>query len=152
MAKEQEDENEAPKGLITGKHRRLIILAMVISVLRLIGRCVFVIMTEDIIGIPLIFSALLCIACLCTLSRVGGCSGTIIYALAEALFSTVYWILIGFVLDTNNICSKLGDGACESIDKEEIQFDDYVRRIDPTWFLLTLPGIAFDCVFVWTFR
>ena len=118
MSKEQEDEKITPKekGLITLQHRRMIILAMVISVLRLIGRSIFVIVTKDIIGIPLLFSALLCIACLCTLSRVGGCSATIIYALAEALFATIYWIFIGFVLNTNNICSKLGDGVCESID------------------------------------
>ena len=96
-------------------HGCFILAAFIVSVIRLILRSVFVIMTESPLGIPLITACLLSIAFLIFLQRKGGCAPTILYFVFEPLLCTIWWCLLIFALDTNQICHKLGSDVCEDI-------------------------------------
>lgn len=130
----------------------MIIVAMVICFLRLIGRSIFVIVTQDVVGIPLVCSSLLAIVSLTILGRSGGCTPTLVYTLVEALFTTSYWLSVILVIDTNHICSQLGDSFCQKNDEVDALKDGSVRRIDLMWLIMVLPGVCFDFLFIWIFR
>ena len=133
------------------KHIYFICAAMIVSVIRLILRTIFVIMAESPLGVPPVIFSLLSFAILVVLQRKGGCNSVILYFLVEPILCTIWWCILVFALDTNNICSNLGDGYCEDIDPMELTFD-YVRRPHAWLIALIVPGLIFDVMFMWVFR
>ena len=133
------------------KHRVMINLAWVVLVLRLVSRTVFVIVTETTEGIALICTALIAVPILLHLKTKGGCSATVLYAIVEPIFGTIYWCLVIFVFNTDNMCHKLGNDVCESLGSREVS-SDFVRRPFAWWVVLMTPGLLFDFVFLVFFR
>ena len=100
------------------RHKSAICLAFVVTTIRMVLRSTFVIITEDPHGIALICSALLAIPILLNLNRKGGCQPVFLLFVIEPFFSTIYFLCIFFVFNTNDICHELGDDFCENIDLE----------------------------------
>ena len=96
-------------------HGWFIFAGLIVGVIRLILRSVFVILTESPLVIPLITTSLLSIAFLIILQRKGGCGPTLLYFVVEPLFCTIWWFLLIFALDTNQICHELGSDVCEDV-------------------------------------
>ena len=137
--------------VMSGRHKGLIYAALIVSIIRLILRSVFVIVTESPLGIPLIVTSLLAIGILLILMRKGGCSMVILYFCVEPLLSTLWWCMLLYALDTNDICHKLGSDICEDVSLKQLSYD-YVRRMHPWWIVLIIPGLIFDIIFLWVFR
>lgn len=137
--------------VMSRKHTGLIYAALLASIIRLILRSVFVIVTESPLGIPLISTSLIAIGILLILLRKGGCSMVILYFCVEPLLSTIWWCMLLYALDTNSICSKLGSDVCEDVSGKQLPYD-YTRRMHPWWIVLIIPGLIFDCIFLWVFR
>ena len=112
--------DESQEDLTKPKYRSawqkyMLYAAMIVTVLRFILRTVFVIVTAYLPAIALMAISLLCLALLITLQRRGGCSMTIFYIVCELVFGTIWWIIILYVLDTNDLCREVS-GACKDID------------------------------------
>ena len=137
--------------VMSRKHRSLIYAALLVSIVRLILRSVFVIVTESPLGIPLISTSILAIGILLILVRKGGCSMVILYFCVEPLLSTIWWCMLLYALDTNEICYELGSDVCEDVSVKQIPYD-YTRRMHPWWIVLIIPGLIFDFIFLWVFR
>ena len=132
-------------------HKQVILVIVITSVIRLILRAVFVILSESPLAIPLVCSALLSVPIMLHLLRQGGCSAVILYFLIEPFFSTIYWCCMLFVMNTNEMCSKLGNSICEDIDGKQLPFD-YIRRPYPAFLILIVPGLLVDFAFHYIFR
>ena len=89
---------------MTQRHKHWIVGALVVTTIRLLSRSIFVIASESAIIIPMVCSAVLCIPLLVQLWNRGGCSAIILYFLIETTFVMVYWLLLLFVMDTNQLC------------------------------------------------
>ena len=123
---------------------------MIITVVRFILRTVFVIVTLYLSAIALMAISLLCLAFLITLTRKGGCSLTMLYILCELVLGTIWWIVILYVLDTNDLCREVS-GACNEVETSQLS-SDYIVRPKTGWLALLIPGILFDLLFLWFFR
>ena len=127
-------------------HRITVIVALFVSVLRLVGRTTYVIVAGAPEGIPLICLALLSIACLMYLLTKGGCCTVFLYALIEPVLSTTMWIVILYTIDTNDFCREMGDSVCEipvgNVPK------DHITRPYYTWLILLIPGFIFDIIII----
>jgi len=93
----------------------MILAALIISVIRLILRSVFVIITESELVIMPITASLLVIAFMLILQRKGGCSMVILYFLVEPVLVTVWWCLVLYVFNTDKLCHELGNDICEDV-------------------------------------
>ena len=133
------------------KHKTMIRLAGVVSIIRLILRSVFVIVAETPEGIALICSSLLCIPILLHLRAKGGCSAVLLYALVEPILSTIFWCLTLYAFSANNMCHSLGDDVCEPLGDRQLP-QDYDRHAEPFWAALLIPGLLFDIAFLVMFR
>ena len=133
-------------------HNRMIMAALAVTLIRLILRVVFVIMTESEFAVPLICASLLCIAFLIILQRKGGCSPVILYVMVEVVGMTIFYCLVLYGLDTNKICRELGDNYCEDVDFSTASQSDYTRRPEAYWIVLIIPGMIFDIFFIYVFR
>ena len=137
--------------VMSKKHTGLIYAALMVSIVRLILRSVFVIVTESPLGVPLIVTSILAICVLLILARKGGCPMVILYFCVEPLLSTIWWCMLLYALDTNSICHELGSDVCEDVAGKQLPYD-YTRRMHPWWIVLIIPGLIFDSIFLWVFR
>ena len=135
---------------MTSVHTNLLIVGILTQILRFILRTIFVIVTESVIGIPLVIASLVSIPMLLQLQRSGGCMSTFLYFLAEPLLSTIYWCAILFVIDTNVICFDLGDTVCYVENSQDS--NEFTSRMHPWWITLLIPGLIFDLTFTYFFR
>ena len=131
-------------------HRIAIVLALLVEVLRLAGRTIYVFVTGTPEGIPLIFLALVSIACLMYLLVKGGGCPVVLYTLFEPFLSTTIWIVILYAIDTNDFCRDMGDSVCDIPDEKVTE--DYITRPYPSWLFLLIPGLIFDVIFICVFR
>ena len=131
------------------RHRNLISLAMVVSLTRLIIRSALVIVSGSPEYIPLICTAILAFPILIHLRLKGGCSAVLLYVLIELIFTTSYWVITLYVLDTSGLCYKLGSPACEPADLS--MQANYIRRPQMVWVSIIIPGFIFDLIFLYFF-
>ena len=75
---------------------------------------------------------------------------TFFYFLAEPLLSTIYWCAILFIINTNVICSDLGDTVCYVENSQDS--NELTLRMHPWWISLLIPGLIFDLTFTYFFR
>merc|ERR1712045_710147 len=92
--------------------------ALLVSIIRLILRSVFVILSESPLGIPLLATCILAFCILLWLQRKGGCSMVVLYFCVEPLLSTVWWCMLLYGLNTNSLCHELGSDICEDVSVE----------------------------------
>ena len=146
-----EDPSDAIKPRFSDMQRIMLIVGFIASIVRLVLRIIFVVVSETPLGIPLIIFSLLAITMLIQLKWKGGCTGTVFYFLFEPLSTTIYWLCMLYVANTNQSCAILGDGVCEDISGMETS-DGSIRRPHAFWVALLIPGLIVDFLFIYAFR
>ena len=112
MMMENSQASELKRPEINNLQKYMLIAAIVVQAIRFILRTIFVIVTLYMPAIALMVISLFSVAFVIQMYRRGGCSATVLYAVVEAIFATLWWVLILYVFDTNELCREVS-GVCK---------------------------------------
>ena len=131
-----------------------VIVSATVASLRLVVRIIFTIMTESLLVIPMICCPVVCVPLLAYLWKRYSCEAICLFTTIEAIFATMYYVILILAIDTTDICNNLdSDTFCETLDvMAQLKDEDYVRRPHAWLATLVVPGLIFDCIFIYVFR